>query len=219
MAKVLLIGGHGKVALLTAPLLVEAGDEVTSLIRNPDQTSDVAETGARPEVADVESMPTDELAELMSGYDAIIWSAGAGGGNPQRTYAVDRDAAIRSMDAASRASVRRYVMVSYFGAGPEHGVSEDDSFYPYADAKAAADAYLKASDLDWTIVAPSRLTLDDLSGKIAVKGRDDDAEQGAATSRANVAQVIAAVLADDSTKGQMIEFVDGETPVAEAIRG
>lgn len=218
MAKVMLIGGHGKVALLTAPLLVEAGDDVTSLIRNPDQTSDVAETGARPEVADVESMATDELAELMRGYDVIIWSAGAGGGNPQRTYAVDRDAAIRSMDAASRAGVRRYVMVSYFGAGPEHGVAEDDSFYAYADAKAAADAYLKASDLDWTIVAPSRLTLDDPSGKIAVKGRDD-AEQGSATSRANVAQVIAAVLADDSTKGRMIEFVDGETPVAEAIRG
>ncbi|GAB3308994.1 NAD(P)H-binding protein [Epidermidibacterium keratini] len=219
MAKVLLIGGHGKVALLTAPLLVQAGDEVTSLIRNPDQTSDVAETGAQPEVADVESMSTDELAELMRGYDAVVWSAGAGGGDPKRTYAVDRDAAIRSMDAASQAGVRRYVMVSYFGAGPEHGVAQDDSFFAYADAKAAADAYLKASDLDWTIVAPSRLTLDEPTGKIAVKGRDDAAEQGKVSSRANVAQVIAAVLADDSTNGQMIEFVDGATPIAEAIRG
>ena len=38
--------------------------------------------------------------------------------------------------------MRRYVMVSYFGAGPDHGVPEGDSFFAYADAKTAADAAL-----------------------------------------------------------------------------
>ena len=106
------------------------------------------------------------------------WSSppGAGGGNPARTYAVDRDAAIRVIDAAAQAGVRRFVMVSYFGAGPDHGVPPDDPFFPYAEAKAAADAHLRASDLDWTVLGPGRLTLEPPTGRIAVA-------QGARASR------------------------------------
>ena len=98
----------------------------------------------------------------------MVFSAGAGGGDPARTYAVDRDAAIRVIDAAGQAGVRRFVMVSYFGAGPDHGVSQDNSFFPYAEAKAAADAHLRASDLDWTVLGPGRLTLEPATGRIAV---------------------------------------------------
>src|SRR5699024_3490963 len=139
------IGGHGKVALHLAPLLVEHGHSVSSLIRNPDHRDDVAAAGAEPVLADVEQLDLDALTEVLRGHDAVVWSAGAGGGNPQRTFAVDRDAAVRSMDAAAGAGVRRYVMVSYFGAGPDHGVSEDNSFFAYAEAKAAADEHLRRS--------------------------------------------------------------------------
>ena len=69
---------------------------------------------------------------------------------------MDRDAAIRVIDATGQAGTRRFVMVSYFGAGPDHGVPEGDSFFPYADAKAAADAHLRASNLDWTVLGPGR---------------------------------------------------------------
>ena len=99
MSRILIIGGHGKVALLLAPLLVSRGDDVSSVIRNADHGADVSATGATPVVADVEALSLDELAALSTGYDAVVWSAGAGGGSPARTYAVDRDAAIRSMDA------------------------------------------------------------------------------------------------------------------------
>lgn len=217
MAKILIIGGHGKVALRLAPLLVERGDEVTSAFRKEEQTEDVAATGARPVVADVETMSTDEMAELMRGHDAVVWSAGAGGGNPARTYAVDRDAAIRSMEAAKSAGVDRYVMVSYLNSKPDHGVPKDNRFFPYAESKAAADEHLRASGLAYTILGPGRLTQDDPTGKIDVV--TDDAEGDNAVSRADVAAVIAAVLADDSTRGRTIRFRNGATPIAEAIRG
>jgi len=212
MARILLIGGHGKVALLLEPLLATRGETVTAVIRNPDHAADVAATGATPLVADIEVFDTAQLTNLISGNDVVVWSAGAGGGNPARTYAVDRDAAIRSMDAASAAGVRRYVMVSYFGARPDHGLAEDDSFFPYADAKAAADEHLRASDLDWTILAPSTLTLDPPTGRI-----DADAPGAEEVSRADVAAVIAAVLADDATIGRTISFNSGDVPIAEAI--
>jgi len=218
MARIVIIGGHGKIALLLGPLLTERGDEVTSIFRNPDHSEEVAVTGVAPLVADIEQLDTDALAALLAGHDAVVFSAGAGGGNPARTYAVDRDAAIRTIDAAGRAGVRRFVMVSYFGAGPGHGVPEGDPFFPYAQAKAAADAHLRASDLDWTVLGPSRLTLEPASGRIETGAAAQRHVEKAAVSRGNVAQVIAACLIEDATIRRTIEFNDGQTPIEEALR-
>jgi uncharacterized protein YbjT (DUF2867 family) len=214
MSRIVVIGGHGKVALHLARTLTERGDEVTSVFRNPDHADDVAATGARPVVADIETLDTAALADLLAGRDAVVFSAGAGGGDPARTYAVDRDAAIRVIDAARQAGVRRFVMVSYFGAGPDHGVSQDNSFFPYAEAKAAADAHLRASDLEWTVLGPGRLTLEPATGRIAVGA---DAADKAAVSREDVALVAAAALSDDSTIRRTIDFNNGDLPIAEAL--
>ena len=114
-------------------------------------------------------------------------------------------------DAAAQAGVKRFVMVSYFGAGPDHGVPQGDPFFPYAEAKAAADAHLRASDLDWTVLGPGRLTLDAATGRIELgKGKGE-------VSRADVALVVAAALADDSTIGRTIDFNNGDIPIAEAL--
>ncbi len=158
--KVTIIGGHGKVALLAAPLLVQAGHEVQSLIRNPDHAEEVNATGASAVVFSIEEATTPQIAEILEGQDAVVWSAGAGGGDPERTYAVDRDAAIRSMNAAVDAKVSRYIMVSFSRASTEYLVNQDDSFYPYMVSKIAADDHLRASDLDWTVLGPGALTLD-----------------------------------------------------------
>src|ERR1700744_5637898 len=214
MTRIVIVGGHGKVALHLARILAARGDEVTSVFRNPDHTDDVSATGARPAVADIEKLDTDALAELIAGHDAVVFSAGAGGGNPARTYAVDRDAAIRVIDAAGQAGVPRFVMVSYFGAGPDHGVSEDNSFFPYAEAKAAADAHLRAADLDWTVLGPGRLTLEPGTGRIEVG--IDAAEKGS-VSREAVALVVAAALNDDSTIRRTIDFNNGDLPIPEAL--
>ena len=216
MARVIVIGGHGKVALRLASILTGRGDEVSSVFRKPDHYDEVAVTGAKPVVADIERLDTDALAGLLAGHDAVVFSAGAGGGNPARTYAVDRDAAVRVVDAAARAGVRRFVMVSYFGAGPDHGVPQGDSFFPYAEAKAAADAHLRASGLDWTVLGPGRLTLEPATGRIAL-GAPGKRTEKSEVSRADVALVAAAALADDSTIGRTIDFNNGDVPIVEAL--
>ncbi|HIZ98217.1 MAG TPA: SDR family oxidoreductase [Candidatus Janibacter merdipullorum] len=214
MSRIAIIGGHGKVALLLAPLLVEQDHTVTAVIRNPDHAAEVEAAGATPLVADVEQLDTAGLADALREHDAVVWSAGAGGGNPERTRAVDRDAAIRSMDAAAEAGVGRYVMLSYCGAGPDHGVDPETPFFHYAEAKAAADEYLRGTDLDWTILGPSGLTLEAPTGSIQV-GR----EGSGTVSRGNVARVIAETLDANATVGRTIEFHDGPTPITEALRG
>jgi uncharacterized protein YbjT (DUF2867 family) len=213
MARIVVIGGHGKVALHLTRTLTAGGNSVTSVFRNPDHTEDVTAAGAQPVVADIETSDTDALTQLVTAHDAVVFAAGAGGGNPTRTYAVDRDAAMRLVDAAGNAGVGRFVMVSYFGAGPGHGVPEDDPFFPYAESKAAADACLRASDLDWTVLGPSRLTLEPATGRIALAPEAGKKQ----VSRENVALVAAASLGDDTTIGRTVEFNDGDVPIAEAL--
>lgn len=212
MERIVIIGGHGKVALHLARLLADRGDEATSVIRDADQSGDIRQAGGAPLVLDVEKADVDELAEAFSGADAVVWSAGAGGGSAERTYAVDRDAAQRAIDAAAKAGVRRFVMVSWIGSTHDHGIDPDDSFFAYADAKLAADDHLRASALDWTILGPGTLTLDPPTGRItaAPQGKGE-------VSRADVAAVVAASLVQPATIGRFIRFGAGETLIAEAI--
>ena len=209
-----IIGGHGKVALRTARILSGAGVDVRSLIRNPDHADDVRAAGATPVVADVEGVDDDGLREVLRGSGSVVWSAGAGGGDPARTYAVDRDAAIRSMDACVAEGIDRYVMVSYDGAGPDHGVPEDNSFFPYAEAKAAADTHLRGTDLQWTILGPGVLT--DETGGTSI-GVGADKREDRRTSRDVVAEVVAVVLSRPDTIGRTIDFSDGDTPIGDAL--
>ncbi|WP_347108135.1 SDR family oxidoreductase [Paenarthrobacter sp. S56] len=215
MSRIAIIGGHGKVALHLSRILSGEGHDVTSFIRNPEHVADVTETGAQAVVLDVENSTTAELAKALKDHDAVVWSAGAGGGNPARTYAVDRDAAIRSMDAAAEAGTRRYVMVSYLGAGKDHGVPEDNAFFPYAEAKATADEYLRGTALDWTILGPGSLTDEAPTGLIEVDPADPEA--GRQTSRGNVALVAAAVLELPGTVHKTIGFRDGAIDVVDAL--
>ncbi|QDO88363.1 SDR family oxidoreductase [Ornithinimicrobium ciconiae] len=216
MSRIAIIGGHGKVALHLARQLSDRGDEVTSIVRNPDHEADVTQTGATPLVLDIEKADVDSLAQALQGQDAVVWSAGAGGGDPERTKAVDRDAAIASMDAAAKAGVYRYVMVSYRGAGKDE-IPADNPFSTYAEAKAAADAHLRATGLQWTIVAPGALDLEPGAGTIHLDRNYDRANDDTSVSREDVASVIAALLTDERTVGSTYEFVGGSTPIGEAL--
>jgi len=213
MAAVTIIGGHGKIALRLARQLSDKGHDVTSWIRKAEQGADVQAVGASPTVLDVESSTVEEMTEAFAGADVIVWSAGAGGGSPERTAAVDRDAAIRSMDAAVAAGVSRYVMVSYFGAGPDHGVPQDNPFFSYAQAKSDADAHLRDTSLDWTILGPSTLTDDAGTGRIET-GQDLTAGE---VARDDVAAVAAYVVEHADFARTTILFNNGETPISVAL--
>lgn len=214
MSKVIIVGAHGKVARLAAPRLVAAGHEVTGVIRKEEQADAIREIGAEPLVADVESASTDEITRVVTGHDVLVWSAGAGGGSPERTWALDRDAAIRTIDAAVAAGVPRFVMVSYFGAGPDHGVDPEQDFFAYAESKTQADAHLSASDLAWTILRPSGLTEEAGTGGIET----GPGVTGGQVARATVADVIAAAVdAPDAAKGVTLEFNDGDQQVADVF--
>ena len=118
------------------------------------------------------------------------------------------------MDAAAATGATRYVMVSWIGSRADHGVAPENSFFAYADAKWAADEHLRGGLLDWTILGPGTLTVDPPTGRIEL----DPTGRGE-VARADVAAVIAATIADDSTVGRSIRFGNGDVPIAQAIAG
>ena len=65
--KVLIIGGHGKVAQLTTSRLIRAGMDVTSLIRNPDQAPDIEALGSTPFIRDLTALSADDWAQQLKG--------------------------------------------------------------------------------------------------------------------------------------------------------
>ncbi|MCI4012557.1 SDR family oxidoreductase [Brevibacterium sp. ZH18] len=223
--RVVILGGHGKIALLAAPKLKDAGFSVDSVIRNPDQSADIEAAGANPVVLDIETADTKALADVFTGAKAVVFSAGAGGGSPERTKAVDLEAAKRAVDASAEAGVDRFVMVSYSSAGVDlERVDPDNSFYPYVEAKHGADEHLRASSLDYTILGPGGLTLEPSQGSVLLADDSGDVDgttpdsDTRVTSRELVADVMTYVIANDAAKRKTVNFYDGTTPIADAVK-
>jgi uncharacterized protein YbjT (DUF2867 family) len=211
--RVVVAGGHGQIALQLQRLLAERGDEAVGIVRNPDHVADLEQVGAKAVVLDLEQAGVEDVVGVIDGADAVVFAAGAGpGSGAARKDTVDRDAAILLADAALAAGVRRYVMVSAIkvdDADPE----SQDVFQVYLRAKAAADAYLRAQDLDWTIVRPGRLTDEPGTGKVRL---GPDVAYGE-VPRADVAAVLLGVLDEPATAGKQFNLVSGGTPVATAL--
>ncbi|GIJ74578.1 SDR family oxidoreductase [Virgisporangium ochraceum] len=212
--RVVIAGGHGKIALILSRLLAARGDEVVGLIRNPAQTGDVEATGARAVVCDLESAATAELAPHLVGADAVVFAAGAGpGSGAPRKDTVDRGASVLLADAATAAGVRRYVQISSINADKAPPPGTDDVFAAYLRAKKAAEDDLRARPLDWTILRPGRLTDDPPAGTVRLA---EHVDSGAVT-RADVAAVVVGLLDTPASIGAVLELVGGDTPVDEAV--
>lgn len=214
--RVVIAGGHGKIALILERLLSQRGDTAVGLIRNPDHVADLEAAGAQPVVIDLESAAPADVAAHLQGADAVVFAAGAGpGSGAERKQTVDCDAAILLADAAESAGVRRYVIISAIGADVEAPDDIGDPvFVAYLRAKGAADdAIRERKALDATVVRPGHLTNDPGTGRVELSdqtGRGD-------IPREDVAAVLVAVLDSPGTAGKTLELISGDTPISEAV--
>jgi uncharacterized protein YbjT (DUF2867 family) len=212
--KVVIAGGHGKIALRLTRLLAARGDDVVGIVRNPDHVDDVEQAGGDATVLDLENASVDEVAEVLEGADAVVFAAGAGpGSGAARKETVDKDASVLAADAAEQAGVTRFVQVSAIGLDRADDPDVDETFAVYLRAKAAADDHLTGTDLAWTIVRPGLLTDDPGTGKVTL----GESVGGGVVTRDDVAAVLVAVLDHPETAGKVYELVGGDTPVAEAL--
>ena len=232
---ILIFGGSGKVSRCLTPLLAKSNYTVHSIIRNESQIPDLESLGATPIVQSIESSSVSELVTTIKKVSpsAIIWSAGAGGGDPSRTDTVDRKGAIKAMDAAAEAGVKRYVVVSALDirdkSRPEPEWYDDSdlkrserlwgAIRPFMEAKFDADKSLAEDNerrhLDWTIVRPGQLTDNEAKGTVSA-GR---VHLGNPVSREDVAATVVECLQNDGTIGMAFDVLGGDVPIKEAVQG
>lgn len=212
--RVVIAGGHGKIALILERLLAERGDTAAGLIRNPAQAGDLEAVGAEAVVVDLENATVDEVAGHLRGADAVVFAAGAGpGSGVERKTTVDRDAAILLADAAEAAEVGRYLMVSAMGAD-EPAAGDDPVFTAYLAAKAAADDAVRGrSGLNTTIVRPGGLTDEPATDRVRVA----ESTGRGTIPRADVAAMLVALLDAPATGGVTFELISGDMSIAEAV--
>jgi uncharacterized protein YbjT (DUF2867 family) len=217
--RVVIAGGHGKIALALERLLARRGDEPVALVRNPDHADEVRAAGAEPVVVDLEASGAEQLAEHLRGADAVVFAAGAGpGSTAERKRTVDRDGALLLADAAAAVGVRRYLLVSAMGVQDAPSPTEDDSIWgEYLRAKRDAEqGVLRRTDLDVTVLRPGRLTDGPATGRVTLAESGVGHEE---VTREDTAATLVALLDAPGTAGRTLELVNGTVPLTTAIDG
>jgi uncharacterized protein YbjT (DUF2867 family) len=209
---VAIAGAHGQIAIRLTRLLVADGYEVIGLIRNPDHASDVRDAGASPVICDLEQATVEQVGAAIGGADTAVFAAGAGpGSGAERKLTVDRDGAVKLLQAATAVAARRYAIVSAVGAEDPPG--GDNVFSVYLRAKAEADGAVRASDRDWTILRPGRLTDESGTRRVRVSTEPFHGE----VPRDDVAAVLARALLDPRTVGRILYVNGGDQPIDQAL--
>jgi len=214
MTRIAVVGGHGQIARLLHPLLLDAGHQPVALVRKQEHADALEAEGVETRLLDIEVDTDADFATAFDGCGAVVFAAGGGpDGNIERKHTVDLGGSLKSIAGAERAGIRRLVQVSAINVDEPLAQGVDAVWKAYVEAKRDADAALRASDLDWTILRPGKLTDDPATGRVEVGQRVERGE----IPRADVAATVAAVLADDRTVGHQWNVVGGDLAIADAV--
>ena len=215
MSRIAIVGGHGQVALHLHPELVRAGHQPVALVRREEYRDQLEGLGAEVRILDIERQDADGFAEAFAGCDAVVFAAGGGpDGNIERKRTVDLGGSLKSIEAARKAGISRFVQVSAIGVDDPLPADTGDVWRAYVEAKRDADAALRDSHLDWTILRPGRLTDEPGTARVAL---GQDVARGD-IPRVDVAATVAAVLDDGTSVGRQWSLVGGDVPIADAVR-
>jgi uncharacterized protein YbjT (DUF2867 family) len=155
MSTILVTGASGFVGSQTVPALIDAGHRVVALVRSPSsgevvlgRLSPGQREAVETRVGDI-TQP-DSLPPAMTGVDGVVHLAAIPrdhrGGADLRLINTEGSRAV--VAAMHTAGVRRLV---HMGA---MGVADEPALH-YASSKAKAEALVRDSGLDWTILKPS----------------------------------------------------------------
>lgn len=205
--KIFVIGAHGQIGQLLVETLLDNDYEVVGGYRDPAQQAPEGTRGEFSAVGFNLDEPIAEMAKAMKGCAAVVFAAGSRG---QALLSVDLDGAVKSMAAAKKAGISRFIQLSALGADDRKTWAP--SLHDYYIAKYYADEWLKhMTELDYVIVAPTTLTNDDATGKITLEPKGQTT-----VTRGDVASVLAEVI-ESTHHRETLKLANGSVPIAQAI--
>ncbi|QOQ56831.1 SDR family oxidoreductase [Bacillus amyloliquefaciens] len=211
--KVFLIGANGQIGQRLTGLFQKDGTHtLRAMVRKEEQKEALQAAGTEAVLADLEGSAED-IAKAAEGCDAIVFTAGSGGSTGHdKTLLIDLDGAAKAVEAAKKAGIKRFIMVSALQA--HNRANWNEALKPYYVAKHYADKILEASGLTYTIIRPGGLLNDPGTGNIKAAA---DLERGS-ISRDDVANTVIASLDEANTYEKAFDLTAGSTPVREALK-
>ncbi|UJL47486.1 SDR family oxidoreductase [Virgibacillus sp. NKC19-16] len=212
--KVLVVGANGQIGKHLVRFIQGSDSmEARAMIRKQEQASFFEGLGAETAVVDLED-DVDVIEKAAEGVDTVVFTAGSGGNTGKdKTLMIDLDGAVKTIEAAKTAGVKRFVMISSFDTTRRAIQEANENFSPYVVAKHYADEWLKATDLDYTIIHPGLLTNDEGTGMVNAAPEVNRDE----VPREDIARTILASLENDKSIGKEFQVVKGATAIKDAI--
>lgn len=211
--KVLVVGANGQIGNQLAKLIQESdAHTVRAMVRKQEQVEEFNKQGIEAVLADLEGH-IDQIVNAANGCDAIVFTAGSGGHTgADKTLLIDLDGAVKTIEAAEKLNIKRFVMVSAIQAHKRENWNE--ALKPYYVAKHYADKILMDSHLTYTIIRPGGLLNEPSTGKISV----GENLLRKSIPRTDVAKTILACLDEEQTFNRSFDLVSGEDPISHALK-
>lgn len=221
--KVAVVGANGKVGRLLLNQLKNSSSFSTPLaiVRTQEQVEHFEnKVGVDAVLTDIENASVNEIVDAIKGYDAVVFSAGAGGKGVERIFTVDLDGCIKVVEACENAGVKRFVVVSALRAEDRDFWWNLEGLREYYIAKRSADREIRNSKLDYTILQPGTLESNEGTGLFQPLDKLDEKATGLySINNEDVASFVTqTLLRPDVTVGKTIPLVNGDEPVESFIQ-
>lgn len=212
--RVVVVGAGGRTGRLVVEKLVAAGHSAVATIRNPRHMAAMVSLGAETVVLDLDLSTGPDFQAQFKGADAIVFAAGSAAGEAS---ALDRTGLVKTARAAETVGVKRYLAIASIGASTGMKLTGEwntEEMRDYYKQKRAGNKYLRETDLDWIILEPGGLTDGKPTGKVTIT---EAAIEEGQVDRADVAEVVVALLESKKSSRRAFQLVGGKTPVGEAV--
>ncbi|WP_049199204.1 NAD(P)H-binding protein [Proteus mirabilis] len=207
---ILVIGAKGRVGQRLIEILLAEGHHVIGTTRKLSNTS-VHHPSQYHEIELDITKPLSSITDLLpDNLEAIYFTTGSRG---KDLLQVDLHGAVKTMQAAEKKGIKRYIMLSAINSlSPDKWTELID----YFTAKYFADLYLRdRTQLDFTLVQAGYLTEKQGTYKITTK-LEDNATKGEITID-NVAATLAEILDKPNTFKKCIPILDGDEAFKTAL--
>ena len=203
---IFLAGASRGVGLEIAKCLTEQQMQVTALLRSPETSPELAAMGIKVTVGD--ALDADAVLAAMTGGEPIYAVISTIGGLPKDGERADYLGNKNLIDAAVKAGVQKFILVSSIGSGNSAAALQPqvlETLGPVLIEKEKAENHLIASGMIYTVIRPGGLKSEPATSNGVLT---EDCRVAGTIHRADVAQLVCRCLVSDVANNKVLSAVD-----------
>ncbi|MEG3954856.1 SDR family oxidoreductase [Microcoleus sp. herbarium2] len=203
---IFLAGASRNLGLEIAKCLAEQKMQVTALLRSPATSTELEAMGIKVVTGDALDAAAVEAA--MAGGEPIHAVISTIGGLPKDGERADYLGNKNLIDAAVKAGVQKFILVSSIGSGNSAAALQPqvlETLGPVLIEKEKAENHLIESGMIYTVIRPGGLKSEPATGNGILT---EDCRVAGSIHRADVAQLVCQCLVSDAASNKVLSAVD-----------